>query len=175
MGSQETRSSLSSLTELCRLLWELSLFQILPLSPLHAISLRAAMKDHSALLLPDLPCRLDEEQDVRLFIQPDERLLSTFQRIADEMRSDKGGKRGIRLVESRDDAPDLVIIADGDDVHFEIMDKLCRRHGLTRMPFKVKIDASDTIHRVLRSSADFYWYLHHSSKGVPSPPARSSL
>ncbi len=107
------------------------------------------------------------------FIEPDERLRSTFQRIADEMRSNKGGQRGFRLAQSRDDAPDLVIIADGDDVHFEIMDKLCRRHGLTHMPFKVKIDDSDTIHRILRSSADFYWFLHHSRKG--SPLAASTL
>ncbi|KAK0465797.1 hypothetical protein IW261DRAFT_1316027, partial [Armillaria novae-zelandiae] len=55
----------------------------------------------------------------------------------------------------------------GDDVRFEIMDKLCRRHGLERMPFKVKIDDSDTIHCVLQGSTDFYWYLHHSRKGSP--------
>ncbi|PBK59428.1 hypothetical protein ARMSODRAFT_899249 [Armillaria solidipes] len=120
-----------------------------------------------------LQTRVGGEQDIRFFIEPDERLLSIFHRIADEMQSDKGGKRGFRLVESRDDEPDLVVIADGDDVHFEIMDKLCRQHGLTRMPFKVKIDDSDTLHRVLRSSADFYWYLHHSSNG--SPFATSTL
>ncbi|KAK0502231.1 hypothetical protein EDD18DRAFT_1064889 [Armillaria luteobubalina] len=114
-----------------------------------------------------LQTRGDQEQNVRLFIEPDKRLLKTFQRIADEMRSDKGGKKGFRLVQRREDAPDLVISADGDDVQFEIMDKLCRRHGLTRMPFKVKIDDSDTIHRVLQGSADFYWYLHHSRKGSP--------
>ncbi|KAK0218653.1 caspase domain-containing protein [Armillaria fumosa] len=112
-----------------------------------------------------LQTQVGEEQDIRLFVGKDERLLNTFQRISDEMRSDKGGKRGIRLVENREDAPDLAIIADGDDFHFEIMDKLCRRHGLERMPFKVKIDDSDTIYHVLQSSADFYWYLHHSSKG----------
>ncbi|KAK0486537.1 hypothetical protein IW261DRAFT_1664882 [Armillaria novae-zelandiae] len=114
-----------------------------------------------------LQTRGDEEQDVRFYIEPGKRLLRTVKRIADEITSDKGGKRRFRLVQSREDAPDLVISADGDDVHFEIMDKLCRRHGLTRMPFKVKIDDSDTIHRVLQSSADFYWYLHHSRKGTP--------
>ncbi|KAK0486549.1 hypothetical protein IW261DRAFT_1456027 [Armillaria novae-zelandiae] len=111
-----------------------------------------------------LQTRVGEEQDVRLFVGKNERLLGTFQRIADEMRSDKGGKRGIRLVQRREDAPDLVISAAGDDFHFEIMDELCRGHGLTRMPFKVRMDDSGTIHRVLQSSADFYWYLRHSSK-----------
>ncbi|KAK0234514.1 hypothetical protein EDD85DRAFT_792552 [Armillaria nabsnona] len=114
-----------------------------------------------------LQTRVNEEQDVRFFIEPDKRLQSTFQWIADEMRSNKGGQRGFCLVQSRDDAPDLIMIADGDDVHFKIMDKLCRQHGLTHMPFKVKIDDSDTIRRVLQSTVDFYWYLHHSRKGSP--------
>ncbi|KAK0502237.1 hypothetical protein EDD18DRAFT_1139863 [Armillaria luteobubalina] len=100
-----------------------------------------------------LQTRVGEEQDVRLYVEKDERLLDISQRISDEMRSDKGGKRGIHLVESHEDAADLATIADGDNFHFEIMDKL-------------QIDDSDTIRRVLQSSADFYWYLRHSSKGI---------
>ncbi|SJL15635.1 uncharacterized protein ARMOST_19139 [Armillaria ostoyae] len=114
-----------------------------------------------------LQTRIGEGQDVRLLIELDERLLDVWEKIAKEMQSDNEGKRGFRLVESRDDEPDLVITADGDDVHFEIMDKLCRQHGLTRMPFEVKIDDGDAIHRILQSSADFYWHLHRSSKGSP--------
>ncbi len=111
-----------------------------------------------------LRIRVGEDQDVRLFIEPDERLLGIFKQVADEMQP---GKRGFRLLESRDDGPDLVVATDGDVVHFEIMDKLCRQHGLTRMPFEVDINDSDAMHRILRSSADFYWYLRHSSKGSP--------
>ncbi|PBK59436.1 hypothetical protein ARMSODRAFT_1027392 [Armillaria solidipes] len=99
-----------------------------------------------------------------LLIEPDERLLGVFKKMADETQA---GKRGFRLVNSRDDEPDLVVAADGDVVHFEIMDELCRQHGLTRMPFEVKIDDADAIHRILQSSADFYWHLHRSNKRNP--------
>ncbi|PBK66463.1 hypothetical protein ARMSODRAFT_1021270 [Armillaria solidipes] len=117
-----------------------------------------------------LQTRVGEDQDVRLFVEPNERLLGIFNRIANEMQA---GKRGFRLVDSRDDEPHLVVAADGDMVRFEIMDKLCRDHGLTHMPFGVDIEDSDALHRILQSSADFYWYLRLSSKG--SPLAGSTL
>ncbi|KAK0440556.1 hypothetical protein EV421DRAFT_2036766 [Armillaria borealis] len=111
-----------------------------------------------------LQTRVGEDQDVRLFVEPDKRLRGVFKRTANKTQA---GKRGFRLVESRDDELDLVVAADGDVVHFEIMDKLCRQHGLTRMPFEVKIDDADAIHRILRSSSDFYWHLHRSNKRSP--------
>ncbi len=117
-----------------------------------------------------LQTRAGEDQDVRLFVENNERLLGVFERIANEMEA---GKRGFRLVKSRADEPDLVVAADGDVIHFEIMDKLCRQHGLTRMPFGVDIDDSDALRRILQSLADFYWYLRHSSKR--SPLATSTL
>lgn len=68
-------------------------------------------------------------------------------------------------MKSRDDEADLVVAADGDMIYFEITDKLSRQHGITRMPFRVDIDDSDALHRVLHSSADFHWYPRHSSRG----------
>ncbi len=117
-----------------------------------------------------LQTRAGEDQDVRLFIEPDERLLGISNWIANETRA---GRRRFHLVKSHDDEPDLVVVADGDVIHFEIMDELCRQHGLTRMPFEVKIDDEGAIHRALQSSAHFYFYLRHSSKG--SPLAGSTL
>ncbi|KAG7440956.1 uncharacterized protein BT62DRAFT_956394 [Guyanagaster necrorhizus] len=115
-----------------------------------------------------LQARVGEGQDIRLFIEPDIKLLNVFKQIANEMQSIEAAKRRFRLVEKRDDKPHLVIGADGDVVHFEVMDERCRQHGLTHMPFKVKIDDSDTIHRILQSSADFYWHLYRStSQGAP--------
>ncbi|KAK0218645.1 caspase domain-containing protein [Armillaria fumosa] len=108
-----------------------------------------------------LQTRVGEDRDVRLFVQSNERFPGVFERIANDMQA---GKRGFRLVKSRDDEPDLVLAADGDVIYFEIMDKLCRQHGLIRMPFGVDIDDSDALRRILQSSADFYWYLRHSSK-----------
>ncbi|KAK0214586.1 caspase domain-containing protein [Armillaria fumosa] len=108
---------------------------------------------------------VDEGQDIRLFFEEDERLRGIFPQTA-EMKIDKAGKRGFRSVENRDSA-DLVVAADGDFVHFEVMDELCRHHGLTHMPFKVNIDDSNTIRRILQSSSDFYWHLNRSSKKGP--------
>ncbi|KAK0234492.1 hypothetical protein EDD85DRAFT_792528 [Armillaria nabsnona] len=115
-----------------------------------------------------LQTRVGERQDISLLIEWDERLLGVREKIVKEMQSDNKGKRGFCLVDSHDDEPDLVIAADGDLVHFEIMDKLCQQHGLTSMPFHdVKIDNPDFIHCILRSSADFYWHLCCSSHGRP--------
>ncbi len=114
-----------------------------------------------------LQTRVGERQDISLLIERDERLLGVREKIVKEMQNDNEGKRGFCLVDSRDDEPDLVIAVDFDVVHFEIMDKLCRQHGLTRMPFEVEIDDADAIHRILRSSADFYWHLRRSSQGRP--------
>ncbi|KAK0218650.1 caspase domain-containing protein [Armillaria fumosa] len=110
------------------------------------------------------PTWVGEGQDVSLLIESDEKLLGIFKQIADEMQA---GKRGFRVVNSRNDEPDLVIAVDGGMVHFEIMDSLCRQHGLTYMPFKVKIDDADAIRRVLQSFADFCWHLRRSNKRTP--------
>ncbi|SJL15630.1 uncharacterized protein ARMOST_19133 [Armillaria ostoyae] len=92
-----------------------------------------------------LQTRVGERQDISLLIERDERLLGVREKIVKEMQ---------------------IITADGDVVHFEIMDKLCQQHGLTCTPFHdVKIDNPDFIHRILRSSADFYWHLRHSQGG----------
>ncbi|KAK0187313.1 caspase domain-containing protein [Armillaria mellea] len=107
--------------------------------------------------------RVGEGQDVSLLIESDESL-TVFKQISDEMQA---GMRGFRLVNSRNDEPDLVIAVDGDVMHFEIMDKLCRQNGLTCMPFEAKIDDADAIRLVLQRSADFYWHLHRSSKRNP--------
>ncbi|KAG7440927.1 uncharacterized protein BT62DRAFT_909410 [Guyanagaster necrorhizus] len=114
-----------------------------------------------------LQTRVGEGHDVRLFIEPVRKLFSVLKQIGEEMQNGEARQRRLHLVESRNDHPDLAVSAHGDVVHFEIMDKLCRQHGLTRMPFKVKIDDPDTIHRILQRSAHFYWHLHQSSQGSP--------
>ncbi|KAK0234519.1 caspase domain-containing protein [Armillaria nabsnona] len=139
-------------------------------SPLGAVvvSNTAASTSSSPFLLADpgfaLQTRAGEDQDVRLFVEPDERLLGIFNPIANETQA---GRRRFHLVKNRDEEPDLAVAADSGVIHFEIMDKLCRQNGLTRMPFEVKIDDEDAIHRILQSSSDFYWHLHRSSRGSP--------
>ncbi|KAK0211848.1 hypothetical protein IW262DRAFT_336965 [Armillaria fumosa] len=60
-----------------------------------------------------------------------------------------------------------IVIVDGDVLHVEIMDTICRQLRLTRMPLGVDIRDSDAIHCVLRSSAEFYRHLHYASQESP--------
>ncbi len=62
-----------------------------------------------------------------------------------------------------------VNVTDDNFLYFEIMDTICRQHGLARMRFEVDIHDSDTIHCVLQSSAAFYSHLHSQKE---SPLAR---
>ncbi|KAK0234523.1 hypothetical protein EDD85DRAFT_969153 [Armillaria nabsnona] len=87
-----------------------------------------------------LQTRVGEDQDVRLFVEPDKWLSGVFKQTANKTQA---GERGFRLVESRDDELDLVVAAD------------------------VKTDDEDAIHRILSSSSDFYWHLHRSNKRNP--------
>ncbi len=57
-----------------------------------------------------------------------------------------------------------IVAMDGNVLHFEITDTICRQHGLTHMTFKVDIHDSETIHRVLQCSAAFYSHLHSSKE-----------
>ncbi|THU77272.1 hypothetical protein K435DRAFT_564575, partial [Dendrothele bispora CBS 962.96] len=59
-------------------------------------------------------------------------------------------------------------IQKGDNVvQFEIMSQICRQHGLTSMPFDIKLadpDSGEKIHHILRSAAHFYRHLNRSPK-----------
>ncbi|KAK0187357.1 hypothetical protein F5146DRAFT_1105114 [Armillaria mellea] len=83
-------------------------------------------------------CHSFTGQVFHLFIEPNEKL-GTFKQIADEMENNKAGKRGLYLMENCNDA-DLVVATD----------------GLTHMPFRIKLNDSDAICRMLQSSTDFY-------------------
>lgn len=175
MGSQRTPSSLSSLTEPRH--WSLrgsALGTVVAVKTTAfkttcVFSPRGDKTQPLALSASGfaLQTRVGEGQDVRLFIDLAPDLVPVFMCIAKEMQSAKEGKRGFRLVDRRDDAPDLVVTVGDNHVHFEIMDERARKHGLMHMPFKVEINDAEAIHRVLQSSADFYWHLHRSSQGSP--------
>ncbi|KAK0234489.1 hypothetical protein EDD85DRAFT_84611 [Armillaria nabsnona] len=116
-----------------------------------------------------LQTRVGDGQDVRLSIELALELIPVFEQIAKETKSSKAAKRAFLLVDSRDDKPDLVVelAADRKHIRFEITENDCRRHGLAHMPFEVNIDDLDSIQRILRGSADFYWHLLRSSEGSP--------
>lgn len=78
---------------------------------------------------------------VNLLLKLDSRSRGIWDKAVERMENK--GKGVFRLVKKSKE-PDLVVIADHDAFHFEIMEKDCRRYGLTRMPFEVKFDHSDT-------------------------------
>ncbi|SJL14640.1 uncharacterized protein ARMOST_18105 [Armillaria ostoyae] len=57
-----------------------------------------------------------------------------------------------------------IVVTDDNFLQFEITNTICRQHGMTRIPFKVNIRDSVTIHQALQRSAAFYSHLHHSGK-----------
>ncbi|KAG6829593.1 hypothetical protein H0H87_010742 [Tephrocybe sp. NHM501043] len=108
-----------------------------------------------------------KRQDIRLFIEWNEAFLDLFERLGQEIDHDNTdpSKRSFHLLDKDGDQPDLVLRARNGRVEFEIRNIICSQHGLTRMPF-IDVRANETEHlfSILRSAADFYWYLRHSNK-----------
>ncbi|KAF9059379.1 caspase domain-containing protein [Rhodocollybia butyracea] len=113
--------------------------------------------------------RVGKEFDVRIFIPMHNELLRPIRRVALEMESDEGGKKGFCLVDSMDNNPDLIFSLEEGRVYFETGDRVCREYGMKRMstslPLPIEGVTMDTISRVLLSSADFYWHLRRSNRG----------
>ncbi|KAK0471041.1 caspase domain-containing protein [Armillaria novae-zelandiae] len=107
-----------------------------------------------------LQTSVSKDQDVRIFIEPsNKRLHAIFKQIGNEILPKN---RGFNLVENLGDSPDLVVATDGDHVYFEIRNEVYRNHTLARIPFEVKIDDLEVLHRVVRDIAAFYWNFHRS-------------
>lgn len=103
-----------------------------------------------------------EQQDLRVFIEPDTRLLDVFVLLnANMKKSQEQGKRGFKPAE-QDETPDLRVVMKGDKVEFGITDSVCVSRGMTTTGWPVDCDAS-AIFPVLTSAADFYFHLRRTS------------
>ncbi|KAG6906654.1 hypothetical protein DXG01_012740 [Tephrocybe rancida] len=108
--------------------------------------------------------RAGARQDLRLYIEPNGVFCNLLKRIGEEMQS-KTSKQSFRIVDNKQDHPDLVLRPEGGLVQFEITDPVCCQYGLTHMPFNdVWTDDNDHLFAILCGAADFYWYLRHSNK-----------
>ncbi|KIK60956.1 hypothetical protein GYMLUDRAFT_43498 [Collybiopsis luxurians FD-317 M1] len=116
-----------------------------------------------------LQIRVGERKDVRFCIREADSCAS-LKRVVEEMENEQVKGR-VRLVNSTDDRPDLAITTENGLVYFEIMDPVCRKYGLERMPFAVSTSADDTyLKAILQSAVDFYWHLRRSRSGKNSGP-----
>ncbi|KAG6915810.1 hypothetical protein DXG01_009684 [Tephrocybe rancida] len=101
---------------------------------------------------------IGDRQHIPLFIKPSDALCEEMRRQDSEKH-----ERSFRLVESPEQA-ELCIRTQGGLVGFEIMDQMCRRHGLTRMAFdNVRVDDLDHLFAILNKAANFYRHLRLSN------------
>lgn len=109
--------------------------------------------------------RIGTIHDVRLFVQLSDELAGVFTAIARHMRTKSPYKPTFKLVNKREENPDLIVTANEDGtVRFEVTDKICRDVGLREISFRPTSDSA-TMSNVLRGVADFYWNFHCTSNG----------
>jgi len=107
--------------------------------------------------------RAGEQEDLRLHVQLDEKLLSVFQALADEMQIDDPAQPKFMLVEK--ETADLDVTSIDGHIVFNILDPLVKIHGLNRMPFSIPTDTPGAISIVLRKAAHYFWHLRRTGNG----------
>lgn len=111
--------------------------------------------------------------DVRIYIDTNDAYCGLFINILKDVKANHG--RSYYLSRNINDKPDLSLrVCNSHQVQFDIMDDLCREHGLTGMPFKnVSTDNSAHLVSVFCDASDFYRNLHHSRRvGLPGLSAK---
>jgi hypothetical protein len=101
------------------------------------------------------------EQDLRLHIAIDEKLIDVFRALAKDMQSPGPDHRRILLVD-KEDAEFDVALEDGQIV-FNILDTLVAKFGLTRLPVSVSPNV-DSVYPVIRAAAHYRRHLRRSNK-----------
>lgn len=107
-----------------------------------------------------------EEEDLRVHIADDERLIGLFGEIYQRMPTHTNAKRVI-LVE-KDTAELDVELDDSGQVAFNITNNLCVQYGLAVMPYTVPPTSGD-LYPVIQSAAHFYWHLRRSNASEKQP------
>lgn len=103
-----------------------------------------------------------EEEDLRLHVAMDARLLPVFERLAEEMQSRAGEKRRILLVDKETAELDISFNEE-DKVIFHVLKGLCTRYGHIKLPYALSPNV-DEIYPVIRAAAHYYWHLNRSTE-----------
>jgi hypothetical protein len=107
--------------------------------------------------------RAGEQEDLRLHVQLDKKLMSVFQALAKEMQIDDPAQPKFMLVGK--ETAELDIASVDDHIVFNILDPLVTIHGLNRMPFSIPTDNPGAISLVLRKAAHYFWHLRRTGNG----------
>lgn len=119
-----------------------------------------------------LQVQVGEGGDLRILMEP---IDAVFRQVVQKMELVEAGKRGICFVKSVDQDPHLgVDVLHSGRIHFQVMNRICRRYGLEHMPFEVDNNPDDVRH-ILRSAADFYWNLSRSNRTNPFNTSRITV
>ncbi|KAE9398832.1 hypothetical protein BT96DRAFT_994537 [Gymnopus androsaceus JB14] len=111
-----------------------------------------------------LQTRIGKTQDVRLLVDFTDGLCGVFQALGEHMQAKEAWKPSFNIVSTREEKPDLIITASEGVACFTITDKVCQDSGLYEIPYHPATD-SETMSRILRGIADFYWNLHCTTSG----------
>jgi hypothetical protein len=108
-----------------------------------------------------LQTKVGTEEDLRLHIVIDEKLVDVFKALVQEMQITGPERRRILLAEK--DNAELDIALENGHVVFNILDPLVTKFGLTRMPFSVSPQAKEVC-PVIRAAAHYRWHLRRTNK-----------
>lgn len=92
-----------------------------------------------------------DEEDLRVHIADDRRLVTLFEEIYERMNSTAANTKQIVLVD-KDTAELDIALDDSGQVVFNITNDLCVQYGLTVMPYTVPPTAGD-VHPILQSAS----------------------
>jgi len=106
-----------------------------------------------------------EQEDIRIHVGLDERLMSVFEALAEDVHIIDPEQPKFTLVKDKKGA-ELDIAADGNHIVFNILDSLVTVHGLDRMPFRILPDPK-LITPVIRRASRYFWHLRRTGNAAP--------
>lgn len=106
--------------------------------------------------------RAGREEDLKVHVDLDERLVPVLEKIAEEMQSQTREKRRILLVDEKDNADLAIALDERGKAVFDVPRGLNVRYGHTLPPTSVVTTDVEDIYRVIRAAAHFYWHLNRS-------------
>jgi hypothetical protein len=107
---------------------------------------------------------------VTISIPADNQFLPIILQIMAEMRAKRPGKRDIKLADKGTRGVELALSKDpSGEVAFDLSDPICLQYGLEHLPYRISMipDTSD-LYLVLAATADFFFLLRHSKRGLLS-------
>ncbi len=108
--------------------------------------------------------RVGVREDLRLYYAPPNPKLDDIKKQIQDLVQKMGiVSRSVVFVQDQMTPRDLDMDLVEDRITFRIGDRTCLNEGLKNMPYSIPLDIHRICH-VIHRAADFYWYLHRSSR-----------